>query len=146
MKTQPLVGSYHPCLTAQASLAPDLNTATVPPIATGRCDLLGVLKQEPEDIYLWSPFTSQEPNALLSLSSIRVLNDQSQVIEGAVISARMTAAGINFEFDVVKIQMETDDPITVEMTPDESWPILQDVFAPKPGAFMIPFPAIWVYP
>lgn len=146
MKTQPLVGSYHPCLTAQASLAPDLNTETIPPIATGRCDLLGVLKQEPEDIYLWSPFTGQEPNALLNLSSIRVLNDQSQVIEGAVISARLTAAGINFEFDVVKIQMETDDPITVEMTPDESWPTLQDTFAPKPGAFMVPFPAIWVYP
>lgn len=146
MQTQPLVGSYHPCLTAQASLAPDLNTETIPPIATGRCDLLGVLKQDPEDIYLWSPFTGQEPNALLNLSSIRVLNDQSQVIEDAVISARLTAAGIHFEFNIEEIQITPGDPITVEMTPDESWPILQDIYAPKPGAFMLPFPSIWVYP
>ena len=146
MKTQPLVGSYHPCLKAAEALAPDLNTETIPPIATGRCDLMGVLKQEDGDVFLWSPFTSQEPNALLNLSSIRVLNDQSQVIDDAVISARLTAAGIEFEFDLVKIQLEVAAPFTVEMTPDESWPILQDVFAPKPGAFMVPFPAIWVYP
>ena len=145
MITQPLIGTYHPALKAANALAPTLNTATVPPVATGRCDLLGVLKNDP-DIYLWAPFTSQEPNALLNLSSFRVLNDQSEEIPDAIISARLTAAGIDFEFDIVKIQMETDDPFTVEMTPDESWPTLQDIFAPKPGAFMIPFPAIWVYP
>lgn len=146
MKIQPLTGTFHPCLKAAESLAPAVNTETIPPIASGRCDLMGVLKQENGDVFLWSPFTSQEPNALLNKSSIRVLNAQSEPIPNALISARLTAAGINFEFNIEEIQITPGDAITVEMTPDESWPILQDIFAPKPGAFMIPFPSIWVYP
>lgn len=146
MKTQPLVGTYHPALTAAESHAPDIKTDTIPPIATARCDILGVLKTEPFDTYLWSPFTSEEPNALLNVDSIKVLTSVGAPIPNAVLSVRLTAAGFDFEFDIEKIQRPVNDPFEVEMTPDESWPILQNTFAPKPGAYMLPFPSIWVYP
>mgnify|MGYP001463979879 CR=1 FL=1 len=139
-------GKYLPALTNAEAVNPTTEPGIGLTYAVGFLQYLGILKYGNATLRVWSPFIDTDFWNGIEPSTVVVKDGDNAPIEGACKLAGVKAAGIKFYLDASLIQRAAGDRITIEMKPDESWPILDKRWAPSHGAAAFPFPEEWVLP
>lgn len=141
MKTTPLNGSYWIANQNEAQLNPALDPTDPNARCTAFLSLFSVLY--PGETWLAAPFANQNPNRPLTPGSIRYQDPDGAFRDGAIISAKLTNAGIALIIDRLAIQTPVGSYVCFSAIPDDSWPKLDGIWEPKPGVVAFEFPAIW---
>lgn len=142
--TQNYKGSYIPALQNAAQVNPSLEPGIGFDYALGYLSYLGILIYGNAHIRVWAPFLNEGFYKSVEPSTITVKNADNEIIEGACQTAGVTNEGIKFRLNASLIQGLAGGRIKIQVTPDDSWPILDKRWAPRNGAAEFPFPAAWV--
>lgn len=142
-ETQNFKGKYIPALRNAEAVQPTTEVETGITYAVGYVEYLGVLKYGAATLRVWSPFLDEDFWKEIDPGTIIVLDADNAPIEGACKLAGIKNAGIKFYLDLSLVTRPTGDRITIQCTPNNSWPILDKRWSPSGGGAAFPFPANW---